>query len=376
MALAATALIAVLSIRTYHEKLNEAQAQLDELREYTLEPQDVGESEHAYYSDMYRSAPEAAENYKKRVEQFAMFSKAPVDVVFFGDSITEQMPLEEMFTCRVANRGIGGDTVKGVLARVDQLESLQPKKLFLMIGINSIGAAVANKGGLAEQYMILFDELTQRLPDTEIFVESVLLTDCARRPDLDNDKVVAVNKLLEILCKRYGMTFLNINPEFTDETGSMIPEYSVDGLHLSLLGMAHWRELLRPWVEGGPSAKQPDKTETIPVQAALTKQASIDFLERFSVGKDTQAIQLMFIADGRFSNWPYVAQIRHNKVIRIVEAVPLSYPTDTTWDKPSAGLAILFRDELDQGDQFRLCKMGEQQNELVLSQAIWTVGSD
>ena len=61
------------------------------------------------------------------------------DVVFLGDSLTNGGRWSEAFIeKRVANRGIGGDTSQGILNRVDKVIALNPKTVYLMLGINDI----------------------------------------------------------------------------------------------------------------------------------------------------------------------------------------------------------------------------------------------
>ena len=50
----------------------------------------------------------------------------------------------------IKNIGISGDVVKGVIERLDNVESSNPKKIFLMIGINDLGKEIS-------VYQILID---------------------------------------------------------------------------------------------------------------------------------------------------------------------------------------------------------------------------
>lgn len=79
-----------------------------------------------------------ANEYINRIAEFAEFSPTNAQVVFLGDSITAIMKSDDMFETRTFNRGIGGDTIKGTIARLDRIAQMNPKKLFVLIGINSI----------------------------------------------------------------------------------------------------------------------------------------------------------------------------------------------------------------------------------------------
>ncbi|GGP56829.1 GDSL-type esterase/lipase family protein [Shewanella saliphila] len=76
-------------------------------------------------------------------DRMTMFNLQPLeagDIVFIGDSITEQgMSWGRRFgDLAVRNRGIKGDMTYGVLARLEEMKANPPKSVFIMIGINDI----------------------------------------------------------------------------------------------------------------------------------------------------------------------------------------------------------------------------------------------
>jgi len=76
------------------------------------------------------------------VARISIFDQIPLssdDIVFVGDSITDQGEWEQLFhSLNVKNRGIGADTTQGVLHRLQEITNAKPKKIFLMIGINDL----------------------------------------------------------------------------------------------------------------------------------------------------------------------------------------------------------------------------------------------
>ena len=70
------------------------------------------------------------------------FNDNPVekdDIVFLGDSLTDWGPWDEIFPdYPIKNRGIGGERVKGLYRRLDNVVIGQPAKIFLMIGTNDL----------------------------------------------------------------------------------------------------------------------------------------------------------------------------------------------------------------------------------------------
>src|SRR5215469_15801192 len=85
-------------------------------------------------------------------------------VVFLGDSITQGWTtLKKDFPgLKVANRGIGGDTTRGVLYRLDaDVLNLEPAAVVLLIGTNDLGL-----GGDPEQVAVNIREIVAELRRT------------------------------------------------------------------------------------------------------------------------------------------------------------------------------------------------------------------
>ena len=77
--------------------------------------------------------------YLSKVSQFNELKYSDkFSIVMIGDSITDGAEWYELLkNNEVQNRGIGGDTTKGILDRLDTINK-SIKKAFLMIGINDI----------------------------------------------------------------------------------------------------------------------------------------------------------------------------------------------------------------------------------------------
>lgn len=83
-------------------------------------------------------------NYKDKFElhkEYLRINNYYNPIVFLGDSITEKIDWHELFHNShydILNRGIGSDTISGVINRINTIINLKPSKVFLMIGINDI----------------------------------------------------------------------------------------------------------------------------------------------------------------------------------------------------------------------------------------------
>src|SRR5271165_596600 len=98
----------------------------------------------AEQSSQPRAAPVRKLSYHDvRRGLFALSKIQSAPIVMLGDSLTEGGPWRELTGCLyLVNRGIGGDTSGGVLARLDEIIALKPRAVFLMIGVNDISLGV------------------------------------------------------------------------------------------------------------------------------------------------------------------------------------------------------------------------------------------
>ncbi len=79
-------------------------------------------------------------NYTNRIQLFKSEPLKFGEIVFIGNSLTEQgADWSIKFGIRgVRNRGIAGDVTDGVLKRLDEIIYYKPKSVFLLIGVNDI----------------------------------------------------------------------------------------------------------------------------------------------------------------------------------------------------------------------------------------------
>jgi lysophospholipase L1-like esterase len=172
------------------------------------------------------------------------------DVVVVGDSLTERGEWWELLDRPVANRGIAGDTVDDVRARLDDVVALEPRVLLVLVGVNDLLAGTS-PDTLARRHAALVVELRRRLPRTRIVVESLLpLRDeiVARDETLTSATVRRANELLQRGASDAGAEWLDIHSHLADATGELDARYSSDGLHLSAAGYRAWAAVLRPYL--------------------------------------------------------------------------------------------------------------------------------
>jgi lysophospholipase L1-like esterase len=166
-------------------------------------------------------------------------------IVMVGDSLTEFAPWNGMFPNEeIANYGISGDTVEGVLARVPSILASQARKVFVMIGINDL-----RKGQSVSSIMPTYRTLVEALrrDGAQVFVESAL---CTSATDL-NMRVSKFNADLRMFCtmKPERCEFIEVIDAVCSHDQSPVDSsLTVDGLHLSPLGYERWRNAIAQYV--------------------------------------------------------------------------------------------------------------------------------
>jgi len=184
----------------------------------------------------------------RSVRQTTFFSLSPIkpgDIVFLGDSITAGGCWSELFPgVSARNRGIGADRTDHVLARVDQVVSGRPAKVFLKVGTNDIGSGFAIDK-IVGNYRRILESFRKGSPETKVFVQSVLPREAGQRA-----RVEALNRELSVLAREFEYPFIDLYPAFLDTDGSIMDVYSNDQLHLLGAGYLKWKELLVPYVIG------------------------------------------------------------------------------------------------------------------------------
>jgi lysophospholipase L1-like esterase len=198
-----------------------------------------------------RPAPALRE--RARNDLFHALAAAPVthrDVVVVGDSLTERGEWWELLDRPVANRGVAGDTVADVRARLDDVAALDPRVVFVLVGINDLLAG-ASPEALAARHAVLIAELHGRLPRTRIVAESLLpIRDelIARDAELTSATVRRANELCRRGAAATGADWLDVHARLADPDGEIDPRYSSDGLHLSGAGYRAWAAAVLPYL--------------------------------------------------------------------------------------------------------------------------------
>jgi lysophospholipase L1-like esterase len=147
----------------------------------------------------------------------------------------------------VKNRGIIGDIVQGLYERMEPILKGKPRKIFILSGVNDVSHGVDGDSiGRAMEKLIVL--IKQRCPHTKIYLQSMLPfnTDVQMWKLLKGREQVVIdgNRAMEEVCKRQGVTWINLYPLFVDKNGKLREDLTNDGLHLLGPGYLIWRDAI------------------------------------------------------------------------------------------------------------------------------------
>jgi lysophospholipase L1-like esterase len=169
-------------------------------------------------------------------------------VVLLGDSITQGWGEDFSYWfpgMKMANRGISGDTTRGVLIRLqDDVLALDPKAVVLLIGTNDLEEK-ATPETIAANLKLILAALSQHDSKMPIVLCQVFPSSAAKsRP---SDKIKQINELYaEAVKGNPQITLVETFVLFADPNGEAIPAEFPDLLHPNMAGYAKWAAGLRP----------------------------------------------------------------------------------------------------------------------------------
>lgn len=159
-------------------------------------------------------------------------------IVLIGDSLVARGNWTKLLRRDdVVNRGMEGDTIRGVTRRLRHLGPLRPAQVVVMVGINDLIGRRTVEACVGDMRRLL-GRLRETAPDARVIVSSVLPV---------GDSLDHLSSKIEALAQRYralcsggsSCTYLDVRSEFRAH------HLHSDDLHLSAAGYAHWAEVLQ-----------------------------------------------------------------------------------------------------------------------------------
>ena len=188
--------------------------------------------------------------YQIKVSIFEAMNKDNNSIVFLGDSLTDYVRFDDILrNPDIRNRGIAGDTTLGVLNRLDEVISLKPAKLFVLIGTNDILFG-RSADEIIQSIRQIISRVQQESPDTKIYLQSLFpVNNIKFKTNRPIETIRAVNERIRTTADEMHCTFIDLYPLLLNESGDALDvQYTIDGLHLNGKGVVKWVEHLKPYV--------------------------------------------------------------------------------------------------------------------------------
>ncbi|MGY8733122.1 MAG: GDSL-type esterase/lipase family protein [Pirellulales bacterium] len=181
-------------------------------------------------------------------------------VVFLGDSITQGWGPKfrgHFAGVKLANRGIGGDTTRGMLIRLRQdVLTLNPKAVVILMGTNDIEIGLSPEL-IARNFTKIIKSLQEHNPTMPIILCRMFPSSATKKRP--TEKIQKVNELYENVVRNdTQITVVDTFTLFDDGNGNALPLYFPDLLHLNTAGYSKWASALNPilatlgFLETGP----------------------------------------------------------------------------------------------------------------------------
>lgn len=168
------------------------------------------------------------------------------NIAFVGDSITANGNWGEYFPDKkVCNLGCYGDSILNVRERINVVKSVNPEKIFIMCGINSLASRSVKQ--CVEQYKLMLEEYSSEFTNSEIYVLSVLPTASSKHPYADNSDIVSFNAQIKTIAEEMSIQYIDIYSAY-EKDGCLPSEYSQDGLHITSDYYCIWVEHITEYV--------------------------------------------------------------------------------------------------------------------------------
>jgi lysophospholipase L1-like esterase len=165
-----------------------------------------------------------------------------MNILFLGDSLIEFFDWQERFPeHRVANLGVAGESVGGLLSRVIKILETHSdvEMIFIMTGINNLAMG---DDEFFNFYRVILERLSFAYHRAEIYMHSLLPAevDFITRASIDR-----TNDTLKALAEEMNVHYLDVHTKFIDTKGRTIREYLLDdGVHISRAGYDVWARVV------------------------------------------------------------------------------------------------------------------------------------
>lgn len=178
-------------------------------------------------------------------------SKAPVRVVFMGDSITEGWldKRPRFFTPGRIDRGISGQSTSQMLLRMmSDVVNLHPRAVHIMGGTNDIaGNTGPMTAQMSENNIRAMTDIAQRHGIKVLIASVPPAAEFPWAPAIETRKSIAeLNRRLRLVARETGATWVDYHSVLDDGTGAMKAGLAGDGVHPTEAGYDAMAAFIEP----------------------------------------------------------------------------------------------------------------------------------
>ncbi len=205
-----------------------------------------------FYKDMKNDAEQHAylknhpDNYwRTRETLYDVLPGMKNSIVFMGNSLVDYCEWNELFDKPIINRGLAGDTMDGMLKRVDQVTKFKPSKIFLLACANDLPGNFTNLDTVYNKYKRLVSRIKSGDPNCKIHIISEL-----PRSDFSpaSRLVKTLNEKLASLSKEENMQYIDVYDALATNDGRLNKSFSFDGLHMNGQGYLVMKKAIEPYI--------------------------------------------------------------------------------------------------------------------------------
>ena len=193
-------------------------------------------------------------NYNKLLNQFNSDPLNSGEIIFLGNSITAEgkdwsVRLDNSI---IRNRGIGGDTTDGVLARSGEIIDSNPNAVFLLIGINDLynnTIETPSVNYIANNIINIAKKIKTGSVNTKVFIQTLLPISKKKSRKfykLYNQSINNINKIIIENQDNELYSVIDLYSIFVDNKGQLKNDLTYDGLHLNEKGYEVWSKFIKP----------------------------------------------------------------------------------------------------------------------------------
>lgn len=205
------------------------------------------------------SEPNPAEStvYRRATSIHALTPVEAGDIVFAGDSQIAVCSWAELLGATVVrNRGIDGDGVFGLAARLGMVLEGPPAQIYILTGGNDLWAEMP-LGVVMAEYQRLLHAIRLEAPETKVVL---LSTPPMARSHIshgvENERAQRLNEAVRALALEHEAVYVDFTEAMTHWDGTLNRKYTYDGGHLNGLGCATAARAVSPYVEAALETRE------------------------------------------------------------------------------------------------------------------------